>query len=691
MHHPDLTSFQLATVSAEARAEIAIWKPRMEQLDAIGRGGRVKAAKEYAKLWGKGASTLLTMYGRWKKQGDAALLDQRTHGRDLGNVKAKGLPVAFIKFWQGEFLRQHRDRTLYAAWEQLILRLNRWRRGDASAAIPGYDRPPHNQRGTRHPAGWGYANLTRQKPDELTQRFVRQGRSSAKKLMHMVYHTRVGLRVGQVYIMDDQEHDVEVTYGNVLCRPLSFNILDLLSGADIAQGYQPSKDASGNNIGLKEEQAWWLMLHVLTAHGYRDDGTDIIVERGTATLRDELAQGLFHATRGRVRVRKGGVDNAALKGFLIAGRSKGNPNWKAARESWFNLLRNRMALLEGPTGKDREHAPEELDRKRRLVEKMLLTVPENRRELLSLKTLFLTSEQFMQMIGTTELGIIGAINSRIDHDLEGWESCGFTCTEYNVAALLGMGEGYERWANVERLQQHMLTLPEDRQEVLAAAIHADAQDLVRRRKLSPLEVWHQGRTELTKLSPWTWNVVMPVRMARKMTARPNREFHIDDRSLSSDRLIYPARCFNADNREVIMRAGDEVLLYVNPFDTREVLCCGTNGKAIGILHQIIKGHQYGEDPITLQNLGRARQMNADLEASIAHTVTAQAEERTAVMEHNARVMSGQPITPEEKQAARTSTALTKAADRILTPKAPAPQLSTAHTPAEEDDDHLSWL
>lgn len=699
MHHPDLTSFQPARVSAAARAEIAIWKPRMEQLAAIGRGGRVKAAQQYSKQWGKGTSTILTMFGDWRKFGDAALLDQRTHGRDLGNVNAKGQPQAFLTFWQQIYLRHHREGTLKTGWEELIARLNRWRRGDKTAAIPGYDKPPHNQQGKRHPAGWSYANLTRSAPDTLTQTFVRQGRGAAKKLMHMVYHTRVGLRVGQVYIMDDQEHDVEVIYpGGIICRPLSFNILDLLSGADISQGYSPSKDAQGNNIGLKEEQAWWQMIHVLSTDGYREDGTEIIVERGTATLREEFAQGLATATKGAIRVRKGGVDNAALKGFLIAGRSKGNPNWKAARESWFNLLRNRASMLIGPTGKDRAHAPEELDRKRRLVEKMFLSVPEERRALLSTRTLFLTQEQFHQMIGTTELGIIGSINNRFDHELEGWEACGFTCTEFNVAGLLGKGEGFERWENIEQLQQHLLALPGEEQQVLAAAVRQHSTDLLRSRKLSPLEVWHRGRTELTRLSPWTWNVVMPARMARKMTARKNREFVIDDASLSPDRLRYDARCFNADNREIILREHDEVLLYVNPYDTRVVLCCGTNGKAIGLLHQIIKGHQYGEDPINLQRLGRVAQMNADHEARIAHLVEDQADERREVMEHNERVVKGQPITPEEKQQARSSTALTKAADRILSAARSAPpRIGGTPAPAvlqpEEDDhdDHLSWL
>jgi hypothetical protein len=691
MHHPDLSSFQPSTVSAAARAEIAIWKPRMELLDSIGHGGRVKAARQYAGQWGKGASTLLMMLKRWKEHGDAALLDQRSHGRDLGNVRAKGQPKAFLTFWQQIYLRHHREGTLKTGWEELIARLNRWRRGDASAAIPGYDRPPRNQPGKHHPAGWSYANLTRFEPDGLTKSFVRQGRKSAKKLMHMVYHTRVGLRVGQVYMLDDQHHDVEVVFGNVTCRPLSFNVLDLLSGADIAQGYQASKDAHGNTIGLKEEQAWWLMLHVLSTHGYREDGTDIVVELGTATLRDELAQGLLQATRGAVRVRKGGVDNAALKGFVIAGRAAGNPNWKAARESWFNLLRNRSSMLIGAVGKDRAHAPEELDRKRRLVEKMFLAVPEHRRSLLSLNTLFLTDRQFFEMIGTTELGIIGAINSRIDHELEGWEACGFTRTEYNIAGLLGMGEGFERWENLEHLQQHMLSLPAPQQEALSTFVRGHSTELMRTRRLSPLEVWHEGRKELTRLSPWTWNVVMPARMARKMTARPNREFVIDDASLSPDRLRYDARCFNADNREIILRPGDEVLLYVNPFDTREVLCCGTNGKAIGILHQIQKGHQLADDPITLQRLGRVREMNADLEAGIAHLVEDQAEARQQTMEHNARIIEGKPVTPEEKRQARTTNTLTTAAARILTPKAPASQVSLPDSQSDEDDDHLSWL
>jgi hypothetical protein len=75
---------------------------------------------------------------------------------------------------------------------------------------------------------------------------------------------------------------------------------------------------------------------------------------------NESSSLLAIASGGAIKVERGGMQGAAAHAGQYAGRSKGNFRIKAALESLGNLIHNEMAFLPGQTGKDRQHAPEQL-------------------------------------------------------------------------------------------------------------------------------------------------------------------------------------------------------------------------------------------------------------------------------------------------------------------------------------------
>ena len=242
----------------------------------------------------------------------------------------------------------------------------------------------------------------------------------------------------------------------------------------------------------------------------------------------------------------------------------------------------------------------------------------------------------------------------------------------------------------QAMQQQMLSMPPERAMLVSTALSLHQQTLTRSRKLSPAEVWQRGKPQLTRITPWQWNLIMPARMAHKVHVAPHREITISVgtscASSEREKLRYDARCQSATGRDVMLRPGDEVLVYVNPHKLDVALCCDTSGAAIGLLHRIHVGTRLDLDAIH-RRMGEVRQMTADIEKPIATRAEPLATERQAMNVHNERVVKGLPVTEDEHRAASERKKHARAAAAVFE----ADPVGTRFAASEEVTDEAQFV
>jgi hypothetical protein len=272
---------------------------------------------------------------------------------------------AFREFWRK--LGEQNQRDWAAAHTELV---KIWRtgfdfKGRKHTAIPGYDTWPVADEFTDLPDGWSYANLMRHVSDPYDQAAARIGRAKASEHRLQVLTTRVGLKVGQYYEFDDQRVRPKNSLPKKPMRPLGFGVVDVLSDCIFQTGFKPclwdyEEEAKRK---LTEREFMWFVVAVLTGTGYRRDkiGTRLIVERGTAAIREDFAERLQATLGDYVIVERGGRMGRSAHDGQWDASSKGNFKTKRLIEGMWRIVRDQTASLPAQVGKDRDHAPEQLD------------------------------------------------------------------------------------------------------------------------------------------------------------------------------------------------------------------------------------------------------------------------------------------------------------------------------------------
>jgi hypothetical protein len=443
---------------------------------------------------GWAAQTLNAIYcafvdagGDWKALIDAAVAGPRWQNR----TQRLGLPDAFLDFLAAEWALNQRDKFL-AIHARLRTRLDLWRGGDASQAIPGYDEPPALNFFNGLPDGWHYSNLlqaVKPRVSKFARTLVQRGPKAASQLGPKIISTRCGAEPGQYYIVDDGWNDFKLLAFGQTARLLSLHTLDLAAGCNVLRGHKPAlKDENQIEERLREKEMVWLAVTLLTKVGYHPRGCTIICEKATATLREREEQILADHCPEIVIERgpRGGGPGIAA---LFTGPGGGNPRWKAPLESWHNLLRNRTAgLIEfpGQTGSYSSGLPMPeglpgLEKDTLALIKAARALPPDRAELLRLGLLKLEEAIFALD------AVIEVINCRTDHDLEGWRACGHYVTEWRANPQLP-------WQRVAALLEYA----ETERSAIAAQL-ANHPELKRERALSPREVFDAGSASFTKI------------------------------------------------------------------------------------------------------------------------------------------------------------------------------------------------
>ena len=651
-----------AGLSAEAQKTVLDRLGWVQRIMAAGRGEKGALVQLAAASLRCDAGSIHRYLRYYKDRGWQGLVDGRAAA---GATRA--LPAVFQNYVRQLHLQNQRSTTGQEVHRQIVERWSTWRRtGDPAFAIPGYDSPPAAER-TGYPKGWSVDSIYRLRPEQQALSTVRQGAKAAADFLPSVLKTRCGIRFGQVVFFDDQDDDVKIVAPGTSMkslRPQGFNCIDYLSGCFLGHHIRLRwwDTAAEQYRTLTQQEFTWFVIAHLQRYGYRsDDGTTLVFEHGTATgynNQDLLTFSDHHSfddalaavSCGKIHVNRSGLFNSpAFAGMLFRPQSTGNFRFKAPLESMFNLVRNRMAALPGATGINRDMKPAEQYGQDHYIEALMKIherLDEQHRQLLVYP--LMTPQQF----GTAAAAVYQAINSRTEHNLQGWEDCGFVAPQIRFTP-----DDRSPWMS----QDELAKLPDAARS--AALALSEIPGHVRNLKLSPAHVAEHHAHELTKLPDHTIPLLIPRQWARRAVVKSDRTISISDQLLGPEPFQYVCRFETRDGAHVLA-TGTELLCYLNPFNPDRLAICRPDGSFIGTLTRQTRASFLDQAAIVSQLEERAK-LKADLDSAVRPHLAGLIGERQAMQRHNDRLASGKPVTPEEIHQARHESGLKAASTRRL--------------------------
>ena len=117
-------------------------------------------------------------------------------------------------------------------------------------------------------------------------------------------------------------------------------------------------------------------------------------------------------------------------------------------------------------------------------------------------------------------------------------------------------------------------------------------------------------------------------------------------SVSPTPLVYTAEVHNEKGRRWALSAGEKIRVYVNPYLTTWALICEPDDSVIG-LAPLLQRAVRNDLPGWAETHGKVRSLQGLLDREPKRQAAAVAEAREEMMRHNAAVIGGQAVTPEE--------------------------------------------
>lgn len=552
----------------------------------------------------------------------------------------------FVEFWRT--LVENHQRSTAAAHAELvqILATGFDFEGRRHKAIPGFDAWPDVDAATGLPKGMSLENLRRYyAPDKFELKAARVGVQAASQLGLKVSTTRVGLKFMEFVEGDDHEFNVKVRFPGQakVMRPRCFAWAEVLTSRCCKLATKPTLwDADEQaKKALTEREFLWFTLDLLATQGYRADavGTTLVIEHGTATVREATREVITRLTGGQVKWALSGRFHQPAHGGQFAAPSGGNFRFKAIIECYWRLVDDALDHLKGQTGKDRNFAPEEMERadayNARLLKAATALPPDRAGQLIFNR---LTWEQFTAAL----LDAQTRIGSATDHAIEGWEKLGFVCEEFRRALALG-------WQPARAL----LELPDAEQSLVRATVEQDDR-LHRLRRLSRNEAFAmQMQAERGNLSclplasvPAIVGERNAVRDGEPLTVRAGR-FEFDDWRIDPDGLEFLA--LDAQGRP--LREGEKFVCFVNPMNPESLIACDAKLRVVSVCPPVPRPARNDEAGLH-RALGVQRHWQAEKAAPQRARHADQADEIAFMRRHNEAVLAGRPVTAEEKASAR---------------------------------------
>ncbi len=548
-------------------------------LSAKKRGAAIReVASEHGGDRGWSVGRLRTLcYDFIRTDGDwTVLVDRARAGRRwFKNLQLEGIPEAFAEYLGQMCCANQRNKFRPFYLHTLIPRYRRWLNGDAAAALPGYLAcPKPNGKGV--PEGWTEGNLRRignRVASDYSRKLIQIGPKAASQLSAPILTTREGIEAGQVYVFDDSKNDFKVLFRGRACDLWSLHALDLASGCNVMRGYKPSLNDEGAREHIREREMLFLVVALGTTIGFCPRGAVLVCEKGTATIRRRDEEILHYIWPEFFDVQRGPAGGGPGISALLTGPEGGNPRWKAPLESWHNIIRNAsgsMLDFPGQTGSlARVNDPEGIERLAAMDEALYraaqLLPPERAQQL-----------QFGLMSSFDALAALDAlievINTRRDHNLEGWRRCGHFIQAFRMAAHLP-----------PIASSCLPSLPAALQQQIQVNIAANPR-LLCELALSPREVFTAGtaKTKFRKFTPGQASMLLG---AVEGDERPvkNGLLAVNVPEVEPDEpLRYGPLLRDLNGGDLALRNGDKYCVRVNPLMPEAAFVYDSRGGFLGL-------------------------------------------------------------------------------------------------------------
>ena len=662
LSHPAADDLQWSDLTPDLRDHVRVW---MAAFDNVAPRKPIDAYfASLARYVGTSVSTAKRYYYACRKAGDwTALiprnklpkpdLDCRTNQREFR---------AFLVTLVEEYQRS--NKAAFSRLRQL------WR---VRAEIPGYrDLPGY----PAIPAGWSNRRLSaivKEETNRARLNSIRLGVSSkTNALLPQVFTTREGLYPGAVYQIDDMWHDNFVTVGKrqTPARVIELGALDLFSACRFKWGAKPRlrNEETGSFGNLNEADTRFFIAGLFNDIGYSPRGTMLMLEHGTAALREDVERILYDASGGKIRIDRQPIEGKqqALTQYW-GGTEGGNFRAKAALESLHNRIHNDLAHLSLQTGKDRDHRPVTTDRQLGYISNIIKAVVKaapNRLDLLRLPSMDFHSQFIPFLQDYYEHGL----NNRTDHELQGWAELGHLVTEYTTLP------GSDQWL----AGGQFLNLPETSQEIITANALANPKDWTRKRYLSPNEVWKPALGGMLKLPDYILADILSQDLAREEKVKGSF-FKFKDQSAGAVEHIYEARLYTIEGAVRELPHGETYQVFANPFSPRWLQVYNARGNYLGKCELYKRVQPLNLDafdqnnpweeraPIRSEELtkaaGQKHQRIAEQHEPMRVRHAERVQQAQDLREHNDRVVKGRPVTPAELSQARSVSAHKASATR----------------------------
>lgn len=582
-----------------ARLEVLSWldvlRPAVE-MGRSGRGARIAAA---ARTMGVPAKTARRRFDAYVRRGWRGLLDGRKAGAGVvrGGLGADD-EAAFLEWVKG--LAENYGGNLRKGVKAAV---GAWRAG---MEIPGYgERPAAGVAGV--PTGWSYANLARAARLTRHERAVASvGRAAGRVHASMVLRTRVGLVPGQIYQADDVWHDVlcaMIGRNGEPVRPMELCMLDLATAHKIAYGMKPRRtdEETGKRINLRGTDMRFLVAHVFCNVGYSAAGCTLMLEHGTASTENRVEEILARFSGGAIRVATGGVQDAPALLGAWSGIQKGNPKFKAAIESSHRLIHTAARWLPGQTGgNSRENMPEELAGRGKEFEKLCKALAPALQGMDEERVAWLEGQLAMPFVPyAAYVRIVGElydiIGTERDHDLEGWEECGYVTSGFRTS----LGGDVFPWSVLDRVSAEEAT-------AIRAMVRLNPTLQVTRR-MSRAEAWATARLRRLPMEAFCEICGPDLAVERKVR---DHAFRFEDGQIQRGRTFsFPAVARDSFGREILLRDGEKYATLHDPFDPEVLYVLDAHFRVVGRC-----SHQVVASQADMESLHRAMGEAAHLEA-----------------------------------------------------------------------------
>lgn len=568
--------------------------------------------------------TMRRLYYAWQNAAQSwhALLDKRTIAANRARVRtAQPAFRAHLAMLAGKH-----KRALMGAIKELY---KEWTNGET---IPGYEGMNYKPN-MPLPSGWSVDNLMRCMPDKRALAMTRQGVRAAASMLPQVYSTRAGCWPLAFVQFDDVWLDcLAQGYGRdgqlQINRPLQLGALDYFTGMRLSWYTKlRTMGADGSSLQLNEDEMLFLLCDYLLNVGYSRRGTTLVCEHGTAAISREIEDMLAMLSNGCIKVERSGITGLQQVG-AFGGRGVGNPRMKASLESWHNALHNAMDGELTQVGKDRRE-PEALWGIRANAEKMIRAGERLGQDAALYLSPFVPT---LAELGDKLLQVVGGLNNRTDHDLEGWKECGFTTLEFSMT-------GNGNWTRLEDMPQEMAGV--------ARALAVQNPALMRERKLSPMEAWTRSynAADIVRFTPAECVALVGTKYKFKLSQKGGA-FHLSSTKRHHRQLIFETSVLTQDGFTRELPFGPDYFGILNPL-SEMLFVLDAKERVLGVATPTQR-FCHADEAARLREFGRVQHRRAEELARVGNLMAPNTAALQTTLSYNQQVIDGKPADPLAK-------------------------------------------